>query len=305
MATRGPDVPCPRPEPVTRLPILILYPHSRCNCRCLMCDIWKKRTYEMTPGEVSAGRTNGGPRSRARGIERRRSPDALRPVHALPRAPGGRHPDHDPEHRAAAGPARGGDRGAHRRRRRQPRRPARAARRDPPRPEAFDRLADGVRAVREAEPAGAITARCVVQKAGTRRLRETVAAAHDLGLDGISFLAVDVSSEAFNRPGGVGVTHGAPSRSPRKSSPPRGRARPLSEGVRSGVRGRLHRGDRGEAPAAPAPLLRGRRGQGPYPTNVCNAPWVSSVVRDGRHGPAVLLPAALGNVREEGASKPS
>ena len=24
-----------------RLPILILYPHNRCNCRCVMCDIWK------------------------------------------------------------------------------------------------------------------------------------------------------------------------------------------------------------------------------------------------------------------------
>ena len=23
------------------LPILILMPHSRCNCRCVMCDIWK------------------------------------------------------------------------------------------------------------------------------------------------------------------------------------------------------------------------------------------------------------------------
>ena len=23
------------------LPILILNPHSRCNCRCVMCDIWK------------------------------------------------------------------------------------------------------------------------------------------------------------------------------------------------------------------------------------------------------------------------
>jgi MoaA/NifB/PqqE/SkfB family radical SAM enzyme len=25
------------------LPILILFPHNRCNCRCLMCDIWKIR----------------------------------------------------------------------------------------------------------------------------------------------------------------------------------------------------------------------------------------------------------------------
>src|ERR1700735_3244233 len=23
------------------LPILVLSPHSRCNCRCVMCDIWK------------------------------------------------------------------------------------------------------------------------------------------------------------------------------------------------------------------------------------------------------------------------
>ena len=23
------------------LPIVILMPHSRCNCRCIMCDIWK------------------------------------------------------------------------------------------------------------------------------------------------------------------------------------------------------------------------------------------------------------------------
>src|SRR3954451_10256772 len=33
--------PLPRRDPITRLPILILFPHSRCNCRCVMCDIWK------------------------------------------------------------------------------------------------------------------------------------------------------------------------------------------------------------------------------------------------------------------------
>src|SRR5258708_37028202 len=26
---------------IESLPILVLYPHSRCNCRCVMCDIWK------------------------------------------------------------------------------------------------------------------------------------------------------------------------------------------------------------------------------------------------------------------------
>src|SRR5215469_362195 len=26
---------------LTHLPVLVLEPHSRCNCRCVMCDIWK------------------------------------------------------------------------------------------------------------------------------------------------------------------------------------------------------------------------------------------------------------------------
>jgi MoaA/NifB/PqqE/SkfB family radical SAM enzyme len=26
---------------ITALPIVILMPHSACNCRCVMCDIWK------------------------------------------------------------------------------------------------------------------------------------------------------------------------------------------------------------------------------------------------------------------------
>src|ERR1700736_3038063 len=28
---------------VTQLPILVLHAHSSCNCRCIMCDIWKTR----------------------------------------------------------------------------------------------------------------------------------------------------------------------------------------------------------------------------------------------------------------------
>ncbi|HEV8148126.1 MAG TPA: radical SAM protein, partial [Bryobacteraceae bacterium] len=28
------------------LPVLVLYPHNRCNCRCVMCDIWKIDTAE-------------------------------------------------------------------------------------------------------------------------------------------------------------------------------------------------------------------------------------------------------------------
>src|SRR4051794_22504674 len=29
------------PHAIRTLPILVLMVHSRCNCRCVMCDIWK------------------------------------------------------------------------------------------------------------------------------------------------------------------------------------------------------------------------------------------------------------------------
>src|SRR5215212_4269841 len=47
--------PLPRRDPITQLPILILFPHSRCNCRCLMCDIWRA----TTSSEVSAADVAG------------------------------------------------------------------------------------------------------------------------------------------------------------------------------------------------------------------------------------------------------
>src|SRR6187549_943351 len=28
-------------DKIHTLPVLVLMPHSRCNCRCVMCDIWK------------------------------------------------------------------------------------------------------------------------------------------------------------------------------------------------------------------------------------------------------------------------
>ena len=29
------------------MPIFILNVHSHCNCRCIMCDIWKRETHEQ------------------------------------------------------------------------------------------------------------------------------------------------------------------------------------------------------------------------------------------------------------------
>jgi MoaA/NifB/PqqE/SkfB family radical SAM enzyme len=44
-----------RTHRITALPIVILMPHSACNCRCVMCDIWKdnKNLQQLTEDDVS------------------------------------------------------------------------------------------------------------------------------------------------------------------------------------------------------------------------------------------------------------
>ncbi len=65
-------------------------------------------------------------------------------------------------------------------------------------PRAFETIAQGVRAVRERRPGLRIACRTTVQKQNHNQLCATVSAARSLGLDGISFLAADVWSTAFN-----------------------------------------------------------------------------------------------------------
>src|ERR1700712_3167803 len=40
---------------ITAFPIVILMPHSACNCRCVMCDIWKdnKNLKQLTEADIS------------------------------------------------------------------------------------------------------------------------------------------------------------------------------------------------------------------------------------------------------------
>src|ERR1700749_5044488 len=43
-------------DKISALPVVILMPHSACNCRCVMCDIWKdnKNLKQLTEQDVSA-----------------------------------------------------------------------------------------------------------------------------------------------------------------------------------------------------------------------------------------------------------
>ena len=65
---------------------------------------------------------------------------------------------------------------------------------------AFSRLKKSVDRVRECRPDFPIASRCTVQRLNHQHIVETAEAANELGLVSISFLAADVTSEAFNRP---------------------------------------------------------------------------------------------------------
>jgi Fe-coproporphyrin III synthase len=187
---------------VTQLPVLVLHVHSSCNCRCVMCDIWKtSEVRELKPADLEPHLSSirwlgvrwivfsGGEPLLNRGfpelcamLKRERIRLTLLTTGLLLKKDAREVVDSfDDVIVSLDGPkevhdsirqVRGG----------------------------FDSIDAGVRAIRDIRPRYRITARSTVQKANFRHLRETTEAAKLLGLDGISFLPVDLTSQAFNRP---------------------------------------------------------------------------------------------------------
>jgi Fe-coproporphyrin III synthase len=296
--------PLPRLDPITRLPILILFPHSRCNCRCLMCDIWRATTRsELSAADIAGWLAEW----RRLGVRRvvLSGGEALLHSHLWALC----------DHLRAAGigitvlstglllrrhaaelvrrcddvvVSLDGPPALHNQIRNVPR--------------AFERLAEGVAAVKSADARVLVTGRCTVQRANFRSLRATVAAAHALGLDRISFLAADVSSEAFNRPGGwEGERVAQVALEPDDL--------PLLAAEIDALE-REHAADFAAGYIAEPPLKLRRRllqyyaallGQGDFFPNDCNAPWVSTVIEsDGTVRPCFFQPP-LGNIFESGS----
>jgi Fe-coproporphyrin III synthase len=199
----GPGLKAPRHQ-IQTLPILVLSPHNRCNCRCMMCDIWRIREVREITVQDLALHLESIRALRVRwvvfsGGEPQMHTD-LAALSRLIRAEGIRVTlltagllleayarsvvdTIDDVIVSLDGP-------------REIHNQIRGV------PKAFDRLAQGVHALRKLRPDIAVCGRSTVQKANCTYLRETVQAAKQIGLDSLSFLAADVTSEAFNRPGG-------------------------------------------------------------------------------------------------------
>jgi MoaA/NifB/PqqE/SkfB family radical SAM enzyme len=189
---------------LTHVPVLVLHAHTSCNCRCVMCDIWKtKETRSMRPSDlephIESIRRLGVRWVVFSGGEPLLNREWPKLCSMLQR-----------EHirltllttglllgKCAAQVAESFDDvivsldG--------PEKIHNAIRRID---NAFRLLQSGAAAIRQERPSFAITARTTVQKANHAHLRETLASAKQLNLNGISFLAADLTSEAFNRPQG-------------------------------------------------------------------------------------------------------
>lgn len=186
---------------IQSLPVVVLYPHSRCNCRCLMCDIWKKTDREEISEEAFERYiedfqklsvrwvvlSGGEPlmhsqlfpfcsRLRALGMRvtilttglllERDAAKIVQSVDDIIVSLDGPPAIHDRIRRV---------------------------------PGAFARLMLGVGAIRRLDPQFPISGRSVVQRENFLLMRETARTAKNVGLHSISFLAADVSSSAFNR----------------------------------------------------------------------------------------------------------
>lgn len=271
----------PATDPVSSLPILTLLPFSRCNCRCAMCDIWKERNENalsrhdverLLPDLARLGTR----RVVLSGGEPLMHPDLFGLVLPLKEAgigltllSSGLLLERFAARVAAAfddvvvsldGPPVVHDaiRGV---------------------PGAFDRLRRGVAALCAGNPVPSLSGRCTVQKANLSRLRDTVAAAREIGLHRISFLAADTTSPAFGREAGW-----APQSRDRVVPDAAGLLALESEIDRLEAE---HGGDLASGfVAESAAKLRSRllahfracAGDTPFPAATCNAPWVSAVV---------------------------
>jgi MoaA/NifB/PqqE/SkfB family radical SAM enzyme len=164
-------------------------------------------------------------------------------------------------------------------------------------PRAYEKLAAGVAAVKAADPRVTVSGRCTVQRANYRHLRAVVTAAHELGLDRISFLAADVSTDAFNRPLGWDDERVVQVALAAEDLPVLAQELDL---LAAEFAADFAAGYVAEAPGK----LRRRllhyytalAGQGEFPPVSCNAPWVSTVIEaDGTVRPCFFQPP-LGNI---------
>jgi len=289
-----------------RVPVMVLMPHSRCNCRCIMCDIWKANkngtsiTEEQLEAQLADFRRLKVEWVLLSGGEPLMHPNLWSLCSSVKKLPAritllstglllARHAQEIVRYCDDVIVSLDGSKDVHDRIRRVP--------------EAFDQLTAGVGALRMVKPDYPISGRCVLQRENFEDLPNIIETARRIGLDHISFLAADVSSTAFNRPRGWTDERASEvcllvTEAERFASTVEETLSRQAEAFSSGFVV--------ETPSRMRKLVayyRAANGNGAFPLTECNAPWVSTVVEaDGTVRPC-FFHRPLGNIHEKGVEE--
>jgi MoaA/NifB/PqqE/SkfB family radical SAM enzyme len=276
---------------VHRLPVLVINPHGLCNCRCAMCDIWKRtRADEIGPEQFDRQLDDieslgvewvvfsGGEPLLHADLFRKARELRRRGIRLTLLSSGlllARHAARIVRHFDDVIVSLDGPRAVHDRIRGVAR--------------AFDIMASGVRRIHEERPDFPVNARCTVQRFNCGHLVATVAAARAMGLASVSFLAADIHSAAFNRQP-LPVLEGIDIVALRREDLPTLDSR-IEQLIASGLCGDYVL----ESPAKLRRIsshFRSYLGDGAAVAPRCNAPWTSAVVEaDGTVKPCFFHPA--------------
>jgi MoaA/NifB/PqqE/SkfB family radical SAM enzyme len=283
------------------LPVLVLMPHSRCNCRCIMCDIWKANSEKR---EISIEELDRHLRSFAQlGVKHvaLSGGEALlhsnlwkfcEKLHSIDvrislLSTGITLKHHAKEVVAYTDDliiSLDGSREVHNKIRNLP--------------GAFEKLEEGVTEIKRINPSFSVTGRSVVQRQNFKDFPKIIQTAKALLLDQISFLAADVSSEAFNRP---------ESWQPERTSEV---ALDLSEVdeferiLKASFSSFKSDFDSGFIAETPEKLLsivqhyRAMAGVNNFPKRSCNAPWFSAVIDSNGDVMPCFFHKPYGNIRD-------
>lgn len=267
-------------DKIYELPILVMMPHSRCNCRCVMCDIWKANNEkkELKTEEISRHLPafeklkvreivlSGGEAlmhnnlwTLCKMLKSKNIKVTLLSTGLLLKKFSADIIGNVDEVIVSLD----GSRDVHNRIRNIP--------------EAFEKLAEGVRAIKELKPGFRITARCVLQKLNYFDLGNIITSAREIGLDQISFLPADISTAAFNHLGSVEVDGIALNET---------EIIEFQSIIESTLKNEYSSSFVAESPdkmrRIPLHYLS-LLGKSPFESPPCNAPWVSAVLEsDGR-----------------------
>ncbi|WP_284508097.1 radical SAM protein [Caballeronia sp. AZ1_KS37] len=291
-------------DPIHKLPVLFLWPHSNCNCRCVMCDIWKNKSKaEISVADVLRWQsdwelfgiknvvlTGGEALMHSRFFELCSALVAAGMRLTLLSTGVSLHRFSAEIVEYCAGGVRfsiDGPPSVHDSIRRIPR--------------AFEKLERSVAALKEISPHFPVFGRSVVHRQNFQHMRATVNAAHRIGLDRISFLGTDVSSDAFNRSRVLDSNEAAGLALSRDELP---QLKDELDALEKSNRRDFESGFILETPTE----LRQRLltyyaallGDAEFSPNVCNAPWISAVIEyDGTVRPCFFQPA-YGNMFDHG-----